>query len=181
MSIKKVIKFVFFYILHPVFCELSGYSAVLLAVLALTELWSGFAKHTIQSVSSSTAVSELSKFLKFLLNDFDFDQKILVFLSWEVKNASKMCYVFEVWLLFVKYRFCSLPGGNCLKFFFASYVTTILSFVQYRGLKSIWQIKKLFKVLPNNFGLVEKYLIFEHQKGYKICYFLHFTSCLLWV
>ena len=73
-----------------------GYSALSVAVLTVTELWSGVTKHTIQLVSSFTAVLNLSKFLKFLLNNFDFDQKILDLLSWEVKNAPKMCYVFEV-------------------------------------------------------------------------------------
>ena len=79
MSIKKVIKFAIFYILRRVFCELSGYSAVPGAVLTVTELWSGVTKHTIKTVPSSTIVLELSKFLKFLLNHFDFDQKILDF------------------------------------------------------------------------------------------------------
>ena len=65
--------------MRPVFCEWSGYSAILVAVLAVTELWAGFAKHTIQSVSLSIAVLEVSKFIKFLLNHFDFDQKILDF------------------------------------------------------------------------------------------------------
>ena len=64
---------------RPVFCELSGYSAVPVVVLTLTELWSGVAKHTIKTVPSSTIVLELSKFLKFLLNNFDFDQKIFDF------------------------------------------------------------------------------------------------------
>ena len=167
---------------RPVFCELSGYSAVPVPVFQVTEWWFGFAKHSPQSLWSSMALLELSKSLKFLLNNFAFDQKNTWFLSWKVKNAPKMCYVFEVCLSFWGTDFFPDLAGIVWKCYFAREVTTMLTHDWNGGLKSIWKIKKLFKVLLNNFffSLSTWFMkCWGNQNSLKICSFFE-LSLFFW-